>query len=257
MLILFTIGYYPVMASNPIKLPAKISGVNQNLDGWRFGVGAGYAFYLGDQMDTKLTLNYGDFNELKTNLTLSAYKQLDQEREWGLVLKIGAFQSLKSNNTQGIECHFQELQSNWQKTLNDNVDLLGKPATINVQYGFGVMYFKSQYFSVNPNYQTIDYVISSVGYGFEDYTDKFGQDLVNLPNKKFTAVVNLGLNLGIRITRNISLYWENSIQVSTSNKLSGNLAKQSLVPPDGYFYSGVNLFYKFGMAGGRLTCPKF
>jgi hypothetical protein len=80
---------------------------------------------------------------------------------------------------------------------------------------------------------------------------------VNLPNKKFAAIVNLGLNLGVRVTRNISLYWENSIQVSTSNKLSGNLAKQSLIPPDGYFYTGINLFYKFGMAGGRLTCPKF
>jgi hypothetical protein len=257
LILLFSLGYTPLIASTPYLKPVQVSGVNQNLDGWRFGVGLGYAFYLGDQMDTKLTLNYGDFDELRTNLTLSAYKQLDQEREWGLVLKVGSFQTLKSNNTQGIQCNYQELQSNWQKTLNDNVDLLGKRATLNVQYGFGVIYYKSQYFAVNPNFQTIDYVISSVGYGFEDYTDKFGKDLVNLPNKKFAAIVNLGLNLGVRVTRNISLYWENSIQVSTSNKLSGNLAKQSLIPPDGYFYTGINLFYKFGMAGGRLTCPKF
>ncbi|MDZ4666581.1 MAG: hypothetical protein SGJ00_01740 [bacterium] len=254
--LLFALSINSIWASNPINQPLAINKTMQRMDGWRLGVGLGYAFYIGDQMDMVLTRNYGDFNELRTNLTLSAFKQLNQEREWGLVLRVGSFQSLKSSNTQGIQCNFQELQSVWQRTLNDNIDLLGKRATINVQYGFGAMFFKSQYFAVNPNFKTIDYVISSVGYGYDNRTNLNGRKLEDIPNKKFAAVFNLGLNLGIKISRNLSFYWENSINISSSNKLSGNIGKQSLVPPDSYFYSGVNLFYKFGMAGGRLTCPK-
>jgi hypothetical protein len=256
LLLIFALSTHSIWAVNLISKPVAVTKTTQSLDGWRFGVGLGYAFYVGDQMDMTITRNYGDFDELRTNLTLSAFKQLNQEKEWGLVLRVGSFQSLKSGNTQGIQCNFQELQSVWQRTLNDNIDLLGKRATINVQYGFGAMYYKSQYFMVNQNFQTIDYVMSSVGYGYENRTTLNGQKLEDIPNKKFAAVVNLGLNLGIKITRNLSFYWENSINVSTSNKLSGNLAKQSLVPPDSYFYTGVNLFYKFGMAGGRLTCPR-
>jgi hypothetical protein len=245
--------------SNEFK-PAQLSKVTLNsmpLDGWRFGVGTGYAFYLGDQMDYTLTRKYGDFNKLRPNLTLAAFKQISDEKEWGLVFKTGSFQTLKSSNTHGVQCNYQEIQSVWQRSLNNNIDLNGKGVTVNLQYGFGAMYYKSKYFAVNGNFKTEDFITSSVGYGYENRTDFMGNEYTDIPNKKFAVLGNLGLNIGFRIAGNLSLYFENSIQVSTSNKLSGNLDKVSKIPPDGYFYTGLSLFYKFGKGGSRLVCPKF
>jgi hypothetical protein len=227
------------------------------MDGWRLGLGAGYAFYMGDKMGTKITTNYGDFNELKTNFTFAGFKQLDESREWGLVLKMGRFQTLNNNLSFGNQCNFQELQSIWQKSLNDNIALNGNRVTVNFQYGFGFAYFKSQYFVIDPNFQTAKPVVSSVGYGFDNRTDWKGDAYTDIPNKKITFLTNLGFNLGFRVARNLSLYFENSVQITASNKFSGNLNKESKIPPDMYYYTGISLFYRFGLAGGRLSCPKF
>lgn len=225
------------------------------LDGWRLGVGLGYAFYLGDQMDYTLTRHYGDFHELRPNLTIGGFKQLNQDKEWGLVMKFGSFQTLKSSNTQGIQCNYQELQSIWHRTLNDNIDLNQKRVTVNVQYGIGLTYFKSMYFAVNPNFLTITEKLSTVGYGYEDRSDFKGKKYVDIPNKKLAVIGNLGISLGFKISKTVNLYWENSIQVSSSSKMSGNLVKTAKIPPDGYFYSGISVYMRFGVGGGRLGCP--
>jgi hypothetical protein len=235
----------------------KIALNSMPLDGWRFGVGTGYAFYLGDQMDYTLTRKYGDFNELRPNLTLAAFKQISDEKEWGLVFKTGSFQTLKSSNTQGVQCNYQEIQTIWQRSLNDNIDLNGNGVTVNFQYGFGLMYYKSKYFTVDDKISLENNIRSSVGYGLENRTNFMGIAYIDIPNKKFAVLGNLGLNLGFRIAANLSLYFENSIQVSTSNKLTGHLYKVSKIPPDAYFYTGLSLFYKFGKGGKRLVCPKF
>ncbi|OYU95030.1 MAG: hypothetical protein CFE21_12025 [Bacteroidetes bacterium B1(2017)] len=249
-----------VWASDFTKLTVMGSIPNAKpmaMDGWRLGGGLGYAFYVGDQMDYTLTRHYGDFNELRTNLTLSAFHQLDELKEWGLVMKFGSFQTLKSSNMQGIQCNYQEIQSVWQRSLNDNIGLNGGPVTVNFQYGIGIMYYKSKYFAVNPNFKTEDYVISSVGYGYANRTDWKGAAFTDIAKKKLTFLGNLGLNIGFRMGRNMSLYYETSLQVSTSNKLSGNLSKTSAIPPDCYLYTGLSFYYRFGKAGGRLGCPKF
>jgi hypothetical protein len=256
--VLLLLGFNAAIAAEekPIQLN-KINLTPMPLDGWRFGFGLGYALYVGDQMDYALTRNYGDFKELRTNLTIAAFKQINEEKEWGLVFKTGSFQTLKSSNTQGLQCNYQELQSIWQKSLNDNIDLNGKAVTVNFQYGLGFMYYKSKYFAVNSNFKSEDYVISSVGYGFENRKDFKGNEYTDIPNKKFAALGNIGLNLGFRIAGNLSLYFENSLQVSVTNKLSGHLNKLAKIPPDMYFYTGLSLFYKFGKGGSRLGCPKF
>lgn len=241
--------------NNALKLPQSALYIS-GLDGWRFGLGLGYAIYLGDQMDYVLTKNFGEFKELRTNITLGAFKIKNQENEWGFVFKHGSFQTLKSDNTQGIQCDYNELQMMFQHSLNENVGLNAGPFTCNVQFGFGAMSYKSMYFTVNPNFQTIDVIYSSVGYGIVTAKDLNSNDLSHIPGKKIAIVGNAGLNLGFKVRRNMILYFENSFQASLSNKLSGNLNKISMIPPDCYFYTGLSLYYRFGGSIGRLGCPK-
>lgn len=226
------------------------------LDGWRFGFGLGYAIYLGDQMDFVLTRNFGEFKELRTNITLGAYKIKNQENEWGFVFKHGSFQTLKSANTQGIQCDYNELQMMFQYSLNENVGLNAGPFTCNIQLGFGAMSYKSMYFTVNPNFQSIDVIQSSVGYGLGSAKDLNGKEMAHIPGKKIAFLGNVGVNLGFKVGRSLILYFENSFQASMSNKLSGNLSKISVIPPDCYFYTGFALYYRFGGSISRLGCPK-
>lgn len=232
---------------------------NSSLEGWRLGIGTGYAFYLGDQMDYAITRNYYGFKELRPNITLSAYKQINEDKEWGLVLKRGSFQTLKSSNAQGLQCDYIELQTNWQRSLNDNIEISGKSVSINFQAGFGFMNYKSKYFVINPNFISPDGALiqSSVGYGYEERKDIMGKPYEDISNRRFTLVGNVGLNIGVRLSRNLRLYWENSVQISGTNKLSGNLEKVAKIPPDGYLYSGLTVHMRFGVGGGRLGCPRF
>ncbi len=235
--------------------PTSLS-YNKGLDGWRFGLGLGYALYVGDQMDFTLTRNFGDFKELRTNLVLGAYQVRNQENEWGFTYKHGSFQTLKSENTQGIQCNYNEIQIMFQHSLNENVGLNAGNFTCNLQYGFGAMSYKSMYFTINPNFQTIDVIKSSVGYGLQSGKDINGFELEHIPGKKIALLGNVGINLGFKVGRNLILYVENSFQASLSNKLSGNLSKISVIPPDCYFYTGLALYYRFGGSIGRLGCPK-
>jgi hypothetical protein len=241
------------------EYPLKSKSFN-TFDGWRFGIGTGYSLYIGDQMDYQITRNYGDFKELRPHFTLSAFKQKNEEREWGFVYKVGSFQTLKSNNTQGIQCNYNEVQMVFNKSLNENVGLNGGPFTINFQSGLGLTYFKSMYYAVNNNFQTIDYLMSSVGYGNTETTNRVGASLNvyddHIPNKKLAIIGNLGFNMGFRITREVRLYWENSLNISLSNKMSGNLVKTSKIPPDMYFYTGLQLSYRFGAGSSRVGCPR-
>jgi hypothetical protein len=239
----------------------KKAGSSRTFDDWRFGLGTGLALYIGDQMDYAITMKYGEFHELRPNLTFTGYKQIKSDLDWGLVLKVGSFQTLKSNNTQGIQCNYQEIQSNWQKSLNDNVNMasIKNRLTVNLQYGFGLIYYKSKYFTLDPKNLKIDasQIYSSVGYGLEPITDSKGISINNIPKKRVAIIGNLGFNFGYRITKHFSFFWENTLQVSASNKLSGNLDKVAKIPPDCYYYSGISIFYKFGVGGGRLACSKF
>src|ERR1044072_3328177 len=120
--------------SEKIFLPAA-SAVNKGLRDWRVGVGAGYALYVGNQMDYSITFGYGNFHELRTNYTVGAYKLINTQFEWGMVFKNGSFQTLKSQNTQGLQCEYDEFQFNLQFSLNENVALRGDNVTYNVQGG--------------------------------------------------------------------------------------------------------------------------
>ncbi|MDP3927972.1 MAG: hypothetical protein Q8R57_03030 [Bacteroidota bacterium] len=255
-LFLFVFGVFDskeITASERL-IPQKTNVVS--LEGWRIGFGLGYAFYLGDQMDFKLTKKYGEFSEYRPNFTMSAFKQTSLEKEWGLVLKFGGFHTFNKEPIFMNQCDFTEIQAVWQRSLNDNIGLNNGRFTANVQYGLGLIRYKSQYFAINPNFETIDYVVSSVGYDYANRTNLKGDRLEDIPEKRIALIGNIGLNMGVKIARSINLYWENSLQISSTGKLSGNLLKTSIIP-DGYFYTGINLFWRIGAPGGKMGCPRF
>ncbi len=217
----------------------------------RFGAGIGYTFYLGNQMDYELTSGFGSFNEYRAGQTVAFYKPINNKWELGGFFRNTSMLTLKSENTQGLECIFKDLQFSAQYSFNDNINLLKKKYTINGQLGIGGIYFQSRYFIVDPITKKETMNFSTIGYNFED--GYLGQK--NTPNKLYSITGCIGINLGIRISRNVNLYLENNLNLTTTNKLSGNLYKRSWIPTDGYWYSGVALYIR--IRRNVDACPRF
>jgi hypothetical protein len=126
-----------------------------------------------------------------------------------------------------------------------------RPFTVNGIFSLGVTNFRSKYFTVDPLTKNESRPVASVGY---NGAVKSGKDQL----ERQTALIgNLGFALGYRFTKNFSLYWENTFNLSASNKMTGNLHKKSWIPTDGYFYSSVGLYIRFGTRRNMLSCPKF
>ncbi|MBC7384369.1 MAG: hypothetical protein H7296_15490 [Bacteroidia bacterium] len=241
----------PPVLNSKIKLPFAI-------ENWRFGIGYGNAFYITNQMDYIITTNYGSFKEVRPSFFYGVYAAISQRLEIGISGKHGSMLTLKSQNSQGSQCNFDDLQFNVQYSLNRNAGLKKGRTTANVQLGIGAIYFKSMYFTVDPITKGIRDIFSTVGYKNAAVGDRpisFG--FIDIPDKKAAIVGNIGINLGFRVTQNVSLYWENSLNVTSSNKLSGNLFKSSFIPPDSYFFSGLGVYVNIGSGSSRpLNCPR-
>jgi hypothetical protein len=176
---------------------------------------------------------------------------LNDDFEVGFQFKTGHLLTLKSENTQGSTCDFNEGQFNVNYSFNQNVGLTRDRYTVNAQIGIGATQFRSKYFTVNTAVESIDQVFSTVGY---EGTLISSNDQAN---KQVAIIGNFGLVLGYRLSERLCVYWENSVNISTSNKMSGNLYKRSWIPPDGYFFSGIGIYFKISPQKGRLGCPKF
>ncbi len=226
----------------------------------RLGISTGVNLYIGTQMDYNFTRNFGDINELKLGYGLGVYRSMNNNWEYGATLKQGSFASLKSNNTQGVMGDFNEMQINFQKSLNNNILLDVASLTFNLQLGFGGIYYQSQYFYTDPRKQSITQIASSIGYGYSGEGQFRAQRFYNTPDKKFAALGNIGFNIGYRLSGNMTLYFENIYTQTTSTTFSGNLLMESNFPPDGIFYSGMSLYLNLGKkigSFGRNSCPRW
>lgn len=226
-------------------------GKKGGIELWRFGGGYGNSFYLTNQMDYAITRNFGEFEEVRPTYFGAAYKKLNSSMELGLNFRHGSMQTLKSENTQGTQCDFDDAQVTFGYSFNNNIGLEDKRYTINGQIALGGILFKSMYFTVDEDLQRIRKYYSTVGYQGELSSSK------DQENKQLAVVGNFGITLGFRLLNNVSIYWENNVNISTSNKMSGNLHKQSWIPPDGYFFTGVGLFINITPARGKISCPRF
>jgi hypothetical protein len=234
-----------------ISLPAARGGKGWYLEDFRFGGGVGNAFYLSNQMDYAITRNYGAFDEVRPTYFGAIYKAINDDFEMGFHYRHGSMQTLKSENTQGSQCDFDEAQFNVAYSFNHNIRLTESRFTVNGTIGLGGTYFKSMYFTVDQDAKEIDEIYASVGYGGSTLSRK------DQAKKQAAVIGNFGVSLGFRLFKNMTLYWENNVNISTSNKMSGNLHKRSWIPPDGYFFTGIGLFINITPSRGRLSCPKF
>ncbi len=234
-------------ASNPPYSLIKTSPIED----WRFGGTLGFSFYVTNQMDYVITTNYGDFKELIPSFQFAVYKKKGNRIELGIAARKASMLTLKSENTQGTQCDYQDAQFNLQYSLNENIGLTRARITWNAQIGLGAVSFRSSYFTINKDTKDVNVIISAVGYG-PNYAN--GQ---NYSDYKTVVVGNLGFNFGYRLSQNISVYFENSLNISTSNKMTGNLFKRSWIPPDSYFFSGIGIYINFGHLGKgqKLFCP--
>jgi hypothetical protein len=223
---------------------------------WRIGLGAGFAFYVGNQRSfTEITTKFGQFTEFRPSFVVEVFKRIDTHFEIGGRFINGRSEVLKSKNTLGVRNDFNDFQFNVQYSINDNIDLSASPFTFNAQAGLGLIYFSSKFFEVDPVRKIEDRVLSAVGYG-----DLYRNSSVvtrQIPDKQLVPIGNLGFNIGARLSPVIALYWQNNLSLSLTNKMSGNLFKRSQIPPDGYFYTGLLLSFRLGTGANRYGCPKF
>jgi hypothetical protein len=217
----------------------------------RFGGGVGYGLYVTNQMDYEITRNFGDYKELLPTYFGAVYKKMNSNFELGLQGRFGSLLTLKSENTQGTSCDFNEIQISAVYSFTKDVAMDTKPYTINGIFSLGLTNFRSKYFTVNKFTQKEIRTLASVGY---NGGIKSGKDQL----ERQTAVIgNIGFAAGYRFNKNFSVFWENTFNLSTSNKMTGNLHKKSWIPTDGYFYSSVGLYIRFGAKSGLIGCPKF
>ncbi|OYU95031.1 MAG: hypothetical protein CFE21_12030 [Bacteroidetes bacterium B1(2017)] len=235
-------------STNPIGQIAINKG---GIEMYRFGGGMGYGFYLTNQMDYQITTNYGSFNELIPSYLLGFHKALNSDFEIGVEARNGHLLTLKSENTQGSTCDFNDAYFMVDYSLNHNADLSNQRFTINAQMGLGLTYFRSKYFTVNTKTKEIDKIWATLGYNGELTSIK------DQANKQAAIIGSIGFNFGYRLSNTINIYWETTTNISTSNKMSGNLFKRSWIPPDSYFMSSLGIYFRLGSRKGQLGCPKF
>jgi hypothetical protein len=243
-------AYVPLYTPN-FNTPTNIAkvGKSANLEDFRFGFGVGYGLYVTNQMDYKITTNYGDFKELIPSYFAAVYKQVNNNLEVGLQARFGSLLTLKSENTQGTSCDFNEVQVSVVHSFTKDIAMDSKPFTVNGIFSLGITNFRSKYFTIDRITEK-EKIVAQVGYG--GISAKMNQ-----PNRQTAIIGNTGIAIGYRFSRSLSMYWENTFNLSTSNKMTGNLAKRSYIPTDGYFFSSVGLYIRFSDRKGQLSCPKF
>ena len=246
-----------ILASNPINMPSNRASYklmpaasSVSIEDFRFGAGVGFGLYVTNQLDYKITTDYGDFKELIPTYFGAIYKKVGDNLEIGAQARFGSLFTLKSENTQGSRCDFNELQLSAVYSFTGDVSMQQKKVTVNGVLGLGLINFRSKYFTVNTRTQQEAVVYASVGYG------DIGANKAQLERE--TALIGqTGIAIGYQFSDALSAYWETTYNMSSTNKMSGNLFKRSLIPPDGYLYSSVGIFVRFGSKRGQLSCPKF
>lgn len=248
----YVISFQAAVAAGSDKTGRNFLASRSRIESWKIGGGVGYSFYLSNQMDYAITKKFGEFTELIPCYQAGVAKTLNNTWEVYAVFRNGHMFTLKSENTQGLSCDYNEFQINADYSLNHNALFQKSRYTLNAQMGLGATYFRSQYMKMNAKTQTVSQIFSTVGYNGTIISIK------DQPEKQLAIIGNLGIVAGFSLNRYMSIYWENLINISTSNKMTGNLFKRSWIPPDGYYYTGLSLYIQ--LSGGRsdqLGCPKF
>lgn len=223
---------------------------SQVLDGVRIGGGIGISYYWGTQSDNIPKLNTYGKNELNIGYNFQIYKAIDYKNEFGIRYLKTQLWSFKSKNTQAINVDLNEFAFVYQRSLNDNIGISSSPVTFNMLLGLGIIRYSAMAYSISPQQEFNK--TSSVGNGYQPVPI----DLL-IRDKQTTAAGLIGLNMGVRIARNLTLYFENTFTLSASNNITGLLTYKGKLPVNGYTYHALSLYINLGNQRGKLSCPKF
>ncbi len=226
----------------------------QFINGFRVGGGIGVSYYLGTQTDNSISFNTFGKSEVNRGINGQIYYAINNRHEIGLRALNTELWSFKSQNYLALNAKINDVFLVYQYSLNNNVKLknrFGKNYTLNAVAGLGVIYFKSIFYTSDPRIGQLTN-FSSVGNGLI-YTSS---GLV-IPEQQPAISGMVGFNVGYRLTNFLTIYAENSITLSGSNKITGNLLTKYLIPNNGYYYGSLSLFINFNSKINPLSCPKF
>ncbi len=224
----------------------KGKGISQ----YRFGVGIGNSFLTTKEMDFSITRNSKGINELEPSAIISVQKLVrNNNAELGLVLRHGEMQTLLSSPGIAARCIYDELQVNFQKSLNNNAGLNRGRFTYNVVFGAGIINFKSKFSLILLDSNNKKATISSVGYPRTDW------DVYQLKRQN-SFIGSIGFSIGCRITKHFGLYWENSFNLVTTTKMKGSLFPDRGGLADGYLYTGIGIYLRLQPPLNKLRCPR-
>lgn len=220
----------------------------------RLGAGVGGSLYFGTQMDEKISLSTYNKSEINLGYNFQVYKSINDNSELGFRYLSTSLWSFKSNNELALNADLQEFSFLYQRSLNNNINLDESNFTFNLQAGLGLCYFRSAFYNIINPADGIPMPFTAVGYGNINTVN--GQ---NISEKLLQPLFIGGFNIGYRISPRFTIYFENSLSLTNSNKLSGNLLRKSNIPPDGYTYHAITLYinYTDKVAASRIKCPKF
>ncbi len=220
----------------------------------RLGVGIGGSVYCGNQMDEKISFSTFNKSEVNSGYNFQIYKGIDENNELGFRYLTTSLWSFKSNNELALNAELQEFSFLYQKSLNNNIKMDGSRFTFNLHAGLGLCYFRSAFYDiVNPE-NAFQVPFTAIGYG-NIQTLNGGV----ISEKLLQPLLIGGFNIGYRISPIFSIYFENSLSLTNSNKLSGNLLRKSSIPPDGYTYHCITVYINYSKlhSASRIKCPKF
>jgi hypothetical protein len=229
------------------------SSFAQILSDVRVGLGIGETIYIGSQMDYKFYTNTYRKNEFNLGYNFQIYKALNDKSEIGFRYLTTQFWSFIADNTLGINAQIKEFSVIYQKSLNENIRLNSSQSkfTSNFIFGLGIISFKSRAYIIDKPTQIFK-VLSSVGNG-----DEYVSSGLIRPEDQFSIAGIVGYNLGYRLNKNFSIYFENSLSVSSSNYIHGNLLSRAKFPNSGYTHHALTLYYNLFSSKNEIGCPKF
>lgn len=226
----------------------------QLINGFRIGGGIGASYYLGTQTDNVVSFNTFGKSEVNLGINGQIYYAFNDRHEIGLRALNTELWSFKSQNYLALNSKINDVFLVYQYSLNNNVKLKNRYRnnyTINAVAGLGIIYFKSIFYTANPRTGELTN-FSSVGNGLV-----YVSSGLIIPEQQPALSGMVGLNFGVRLNNFLSIYAENSITLSGSNRITGNLLTKYKIPNNGYYYGSISLFFNINSRGNRLGCPKF
>jgi hypothetical protein len=224
---------------------------SQFINNIRLGGGVGASYYLGSQMDYSISLNTYGKSELNPGFHGQIFYAINDRHEIGIRGLTTELWSFKSENYLGLNAKINDVFLVHQMSLNKNTKLDNKKFTFNTVFGLGVIYYRSMFYTANTTTQKLK-PFSSVGNGITYVSSN-----LIIPEQQPTIAVMVGFNVGYRLNKFMTFYLENSITLSGSNQITGNLILKSNLPNNGYSFHSLGLYFNLNVKKSSLSCPRF